>query len=245
MKTLPSVLAIALLAAAAQTLAQTDIQSILADSTRPQEDRDRDASRKPDLTLDFFGIGSGDHVADLFTGSGYWTRILVPLVGPSGKVYSGNNPFFGEYYDEALDALLSEPAFANVVRVDGRADALSLPADGSLDAVLIVLAYHDLFLTDEDRAAMNRAIFAALKPGGVLGIVDHEAGAGVGASVVESRHRIEKNVVVEEVRAAGFELAAEADFLRNPADDHAASVFDPSVQGKTDRFVLRFEKPRA
>jgi predicted methyltransferase len=90
---------------------------------------------------------------------------------------------------------------------------------------------------------MNRAIFAALKPGGVLGIIDHAAAPGAGASAAESLHRIEERVVIDEIEAAGFELAGEADFLRNPDDDHTASVFDPSVQGKTDRFVLRFEKP--
>lgn len=243
MKTLLRILIVTLAAVAVQSPAQTGMQSILDDPSRPQEDRDRDANRKPDLALEFFGIGSGDRVADLFTGSGYWTRLLVPLVGPNGKVYSGNNPFFAEYFGEAFDALLGEPAFADVVRVDGRADALPLPADDSLDAVLIVLAYHDLFLTDEDRNAMNRAIFAALKPGGTLGIIDHAASPGAGSSAVEPLHRIEKSVVVDEVRAVGFELAAEGDFLRNADDDHAASIFDPNVQGRTDRFVLRFEKP--
>jgi predicted methyltransferase len=108
----------------------------------------------------------------------------------------------------------------------------------------MVMAYHDIFLTDEDRGALNRKVFAALKPGGVYGIIDHEAGAGAGTSKIQSLHRIEKKVVVDEIQAAGFKLGAEADFLRNPADDHSAKIFDPSISGKTDRFVLRFEKPR-
>jgi predicted methyltransferase len=119
-----------------QGFAQTDLQTILAAPARPQEDRDRDAGRQPRRVLEFFGIGTGDRVADLLAGGGYWTRILVPLVGPQGRVYAGNNPFFGEFFGEAFDALLEEPAFANVVRVDGRVDRLALPADGSLDAVL-------------------------------------------------------------------------------------------------------------
>jgi predicted methyltransferase len=223
--------------------AQTSIAEILADPTRPQEDRDRDEGRQPERVLDFFDVGPGDHVADLFAGSGYWTRILVPLVGADGKVYAGNNPFYTEFFREPFDALLAESAFSSVVRVDGRADALPLPADASLDAVLIVNAYHDLWLTDEDRNAMNRAIFAALKPGGVLGIVDHDTAAGTGASAAESLHRIEKQVVIDNVRAAGFILADEGNFLRNPEDAHTAGVSDPAIQGKTDRFVLRFEKP--
>lgn len=224
--------------------AQSDLASILASPSRPQADRDRDASRHPEQVIEFFGIERGDHVADLLTGGGYWTRIFVPLVGPSGRVYAGNNPFFARFFSEAFNALMAEPAFANVVRIDGPVDEIALPTDGSLDAAIMVQAYHDIFLTNEDRAALNRKVFAALKPGGVYGIIDHEAGAGMGSTKIEALHRIEKKTVVDEIEAAGFKLVREADFLRNPADDHTAKIFDPSIMGKTDRFVLRFEKPR-
>ena len=100
-------------------MTQTSLQTILADPARPQADRDRDAGRQPQRVLEFFGVGPGDRVADMLAGGGYWTRILVPLVGPHGRVYAGNNPFFGEFFGEAFDALLEEPAFANVVRIDG------------------------------------------------------------------------------------------------------------------------------
>lgn len=223
--------------------AQTDIAAILASPDRPQAERDRDAGRKPQEVIEFFGIGPGDEVADLLTGGGYWARILVPLVGADGRVYAGNNPFFARFFTEPLDALLAEPAFANVVRIDGPVDELALPTDGSLDAVIMMNAYHDIYLTDEDRGALNRTVFAALRPGGVYGIVDHEAGAGVGTSAVQSLHRIEKQAVVDEVTAAGFALAAEGDFLRNPADDHTGNVNRSPMAGMTDRFVLRFEKP--
>jgi predicted methyltransferase len=244
MRTLITLSALIVAAWPALGQAQSDVQEILADPARPQQHREQDANRRPAEVLELFGIGSGDHVADLLAGGGYWTRILVPLVGPEGRVYAGNNPFFQEYYAEAFDALLEEPRFANVARIDGPVDALPLPADGSLDAVLIVLAYHDLFLTDEDRGALNRSVFAALKPGGVYGVIDHAAENGSGVSAIEPLHRIDEAVVVEEVRLAGFELDEEADFLRNPADPRTAMVFDPSVAGNTDRFVLRFVKPR-
>ena len=227
----------------AQARTQTEFEAILADSARPQDHRDRDEGRQPERVLRFFDIDPGDRVADLFAGSGYWTRILVPVVGAEGKVYAGNNPFFAQYFGEQFDSLLDEPAFAGVVRVDGRADALPLPADASLDAVLIVLAYHDLWLTDENRDAMNRAIFAALKPGGVYGIIDHAAAASAGTSAIESLHRIEKQVVIDEIRRAGFILADEGNFLANAEDDHSGVVFNSPIEGKTDRFVLRFEKP--
>lgn len=225
-------------------MAQSDLASILASQARPQADRDQDARRHSAEFIKFLGIKSGDHVADLLTGGGFWTRILVPLVGPSGKVYAGNNPFFARFYTDAFNALLAEPAFKGVVRIDGPVDKLALPSDGSLDAVIMVMAYHDIFLTDEDRGALNKKVFAALKPGGVYGIIDHEAGAGNGATKIKDLHRIEKKVVVDEIQAAGFKLGAEAGFLANPADDHSAKIFDPSISGKTDRFVLKFEKPR-
>ena len=245
MKTLlPLLVVLSGLVSSCQGTPQADLQKILASPARPQADRDQDASRQPAEVVRFFGIEQGDRVADLMTGGGYWTRILVPLVGAEGRVYAGNDPYFGEYFGEAFNALLAEPGFAAVVRIDGRVDEVALPADGSLDAVLMVMAYHDLFLTDEDRGALNRRVFAALKPGGVYGIVDHDAGAGVGATQVEALHRIEKRVVVDEIAAAGFRLAGDGDFLRNPADDHTAAIFAPAVAGKTDRFVLRFEKPR-
>jgi predicted methyltransferase len=245
MKTLISLLAVVLLAVSpAQSFAQTDLNAILASTTRPQAQRDDDGRRKPAEVIKFFGIKPGDKVADLLTGGGYWTRILVPLVGPKGKVYAGNNPFFARFYNDPFSAMLAEPAFKDVVRIDGAVDKIALPTDGSLDAVIMVMAYHDIFLTDEDRGALNKKVLAALKPGGVYGIIDHEAGAGAGATKIKDLHRIEKKVVVDEIKAAGFNLAGEANFLANPADDHSAKIFDKSISGKTDRFVLKFEKPR-
>ncbi len=223
--------------------AQPDIAAILADSSRPAADRERDAGRMPDAVLAFFDIGPGDKVADLLCGGGYYTRILAPLVGNDGEVYAGNNPFFNRFGEEALTALLAEPGFDNVTRIDGPVDELALPSDASMDAVIIVLAYHDLWLTDEDRDELNRRVFAALKPGGVYGIVDHHAAEGAGTDVIQSLHRIEESVIVDEITASGFALAASGDFLRNAGDDRSLRIFDPSIRGNTDRFVLRFEKP--
>ncbi len=224
-------------------VAQTDIAAILADTSRPAADRDRDAGRMPAEVLAFFDIGPGDKVADLLCGGGYYTRILVPVVGEEGEVYAGNNPFFQRFGEEALTALIAEPGFERVHRIDGPVDEVALPTDGSLDAVIIVLAYHDLWLTDEDRGELNRRVFAALKPGGVYGIVDHHAAEGAGTDVIQSLHRVEEPVITAEISAAGFSLAARADFLGNPDDDHSLRIFDPSIRGNTDRFVLRFEKP--
>lgn len=220
-----------------------DLQAILADPDRPAADRARDADRKPEQVLQFFGIAPGQKVADLLAGQGYYTRILVKVVGEEGEVYAGNNPFYLQFVEKAWEALLTTPAFQKVHRIDGPVDQVALPQDGSLDAVIIVLAYHDLFLTEEDRNKMNARIFAALKPGGVYGIIDHHAQEGSGTAAVQSLHRIDEAVVIKEVTAAGFTLAKKGEFLRHPEDDRSKSVFDPAIRGKTDRFVLRFEKP--
>ncbi len=225
-----------------QSLAQFGWEEILEDPARPAADRELDPGRAPVEVLSFLGIGPGDHVADLLAGGGYYTRILVPLVGEEGRVYSGNNPFYQGFFADAFDAMLAESDFVDVVRIDGPVHELDLPA-GSLDAVLMSQAYHDLVLGDEDRHEMNRRVFRALKPGGVYGIIDHSAEPGSGLSMVEPLHRIDKQTVIDEVTAAGFELAAESDALANPEDDRTAGIFDPSVSGQTDRFILRFEKP--
>ena len=225
------------------TYSQVSVEEALAAEERPEEDRARDAGRMPARVLEFFGIGAGDRVADVLASGGFYTRILVPVVGPDGAVYTGNNPFFEPFGGEALTALLGEPGFENAMRIDGPVDEIALPDDASLDAVIIVLAYHDLWLTDENRDELNRRVMAALKPGGVYGIIDHHAAEGAGTSVIESLHRIEESVIVDEVASAGFELAASGDFLSNADDDHSLMVFDPNIRGRTDRFVLRFEKP--
>ena len=225
-------------------LSQVSVEEALAAEARSDEDRARDAGRMPAQVLEFLGIGAGSRVADLLSGGGYYTRILAPVVGPEGAVYAGNNPFFDRFGAEALTALLSEPGFENVMRIDAPVDEIPLPDDASLDAVMIVLAYHDLWLTDEDRGELNRRVLAALRPGGVYGIIDHHAAEGAGTSVIESLHRIEESVIVEEITGAGFVLAATGNFLSNTEDDRSLIVFNPDIRGRTDRFVLRFEKPQ-
>jgi predicted methyltransferase len=226
------------------TPAAADLQAALADSSRPEADRARDAGRKPAQVLAFFDIGPGDKVADLLPGSGYYSRILVSAVGEEGTVYAGNNPFYLDFFKDKWNAVFQEPSFQKVQRIDGPLDNVALPQDGSLDAVIMALAYHDLFLIEEDRTKMNARILAALKPGGVYGIIDHHAKEGTGTEAVKSLHRIEEAVIVKEITDAGFTLAKKGDFLRNAEDDRTKIVFDPALRGKTDRFVLRFEKPK-
>ena len=235
-------LALTLASALAIPARAQDYKAILANPERPEDERKLDAGRKPEEVLKFFGVKPGDKVADIMAAGGYYTAILSQVVGDKGVVYSVNNAFIKGFVKDKLDVRLQNPMFANVKHIDGEVDKLALPTDGSLDFVLIHLNYHDLVLKNDNRAAMNKAIFAALKPGGVYGIVDHYAKDGSGSEFTESLHRIDKAVEVKEVTDAGFVLAKEGEMLRHPEDPRTEGVF--KHRGETDRFVLRFEKPK-
>jgi len=216
------------------------ILDALAAPDRPETDKARDAGRKPAEVLNFFGIQPGDRVVELMAGSGYYVDILSRVVGEKGKVYAQNNAFvLKRFAEKPLSKRLSNPVLANVVRHDKELDDPDLPS--GLDAVLIILFYHDTYWQGVDREKMNKAVFASLKPGAIFGVVDHHAEAGSGARDVETIHRMDMELLKKEILAAGFELAAESDVLRHPEDDRTVNVF--KMRGKTDRFVLKFRKP--
>jgi len=223
--------------------AEDAIARALSAPGRPADDRERDADRRPAEVLRFLGIAPDMEVADLMAGRGYYSEILARAVGPQGKVYVQNNAFVvHRFAGEALQARLGRPGLEAAVRWDRELESLGFEP-GSLDAALIVLFYHDTYWQGVDRAAMNRGIFAALKPGGVFGVIDHHAQPGSGARDVQTLHRVDAELVKQEVLAAGFELEAESELLRHPEDPRTASVFDAALRGKTDRFVYRFRKP--
>lgn len=229
------------------TARRARIEAAVAAADRPEADRALDAGRMPAAFLSFFGVGEGMRVAELFAGTGVTAELLARVVGPDGRVYAQNNRFVLERFaEEPWSARLERDAMAPVVRVDRELDD-PLPDEATeLDAVLFVLAYHDTVWMETDRAAMNRAIFEALRPGGVYGIVDHAAAEGRGVEDVRSLHRIERDVVVREVEAAGFVLDGEARFLEQPDDArdwNAAPSAAGERRGESDRFVLRFIKP--
>jgi predicted methyltransferase len=186
-------------------------------------------------------------VADLAAGGGYPPELLARAVGPAGVVYGQNSPFIIEKFAEKpWAARLAKPANKNVVKVTREFDDPLPPEAKDLDAVMLVLFYHDTFWMKTDQAKMNAAIFRALKPGGVYVIVDHSARPGAGTTEVQSLHRIEESVVRKEVAAAGFKLAAEAAFLRMPEDKgdwNTAPFAAADKRGTSDRFTLKFVKP--
>ena len=224
-----------------------EIQAIVDAADRSEADRALDKGRHPGELLALAGIKPGMKVAELGAGGGYTAELLARAVGPSGKVYGQNSKFILERFAEKpWSARLAKPVMSNVVRVDREFDSPLPPEVKDLDAVFLVLFYHDTFWMKTDRAAMNKAILAALKPGGVFLVVDHSGRPGTGSTEVQTLHRIEEKVVREEIEKAGFKLAAEGQFLRNPADtrdwnDAPSAAADK--RGTSDRFVLKFVKP--
>ena len=210
---------------------------------RSAEDRERDASRRPGEVLELAAIAPGMTVVDLMAGSGWYTEVLARAVGPGGRVVAQNSAISDERYGDGLRRRLESPGLANVQALVQELDALDLPA-ASLDAVFLVQFYHDTYWMGVDRAAMNLAVFEALRPGGVYLVIDHAAAPGSGSRDSETLHRIDEMQVRKEILAAGFALEQESDLLRNASDPRSTRVFEGSIRGRTDRFVLKFVRPR-
>ena len=222
------------------------LTAALADKARPEADVKRDEARKPTEMLAFAGVKPGQTVVDFMMGSGYFTRILSPAVGPKGKVYAYQSAEFVKFraaYGTEQQAAVAP--YQNVTALTAPVASAGLPE--GVDLVLTVQNYHDLHLKafpPGTADAVNKEIYKALKPGGVYLVADHAAAAGAPIEVADSLHRIDPAIVKKEVEAAGFKLAAEDDkLLGNPADPHTENVFR-SIRGHTDQFVMKFVKPK-
>jgi len=228
--------------AAAADKIPASITAAVADPGRPDADKARDADRKPAETLAFAGVKPGQSVVDFLPGGGYFTRIFSKVVGTKGHVVALSPPGTPEKYTAAAKAIAADAAFPNVT--ESEVNPSDLPA-GSIDLFWTSQNYHDLHnLQGVDVANIDKAIFAALKPGGTFIVLDHAAAAGSGFNDTKTLHRIDEKAVEKEVESAGFVLAKSSDLLRNPNDPHTAIVFDPSIKGKTDQFILKFKKPK-
>ena len=231
-------------------LARGAIVAAIADPSRPATDTVRDANRKPAETLAFAGVKPGDKIADYAAGAGYFTRLFADVAGPKGHVYA-SVPSALFQYPNIVKGIAEVQAFAvahpNVtVTFASALDAAAYPE--KLDVFWISQNYHDLhdnFMGPVDMAAFNRTVYSALKPGGIYIVLDHVAARGSPADVTDTLHRIEPSTVRREVEAAGFKFEGESTVLANPSDPHTAGVFDPSIQGRTDQFILKFRRPRA
>jgi predicted methyltransferase len=228
------------------------VTAALSDPGRTDADKAQDADRKPGEMVVFAGIKPGMKVVDLIPGGGYFTRIFAKVVGDKGFVYayvpSNLDEFIKKRYSvtEVTSALLSKPyaAYNNVAVLHAPVEKFVVPEQ--VDLVWTSRNYHDLhdkFFGPADLKAVNKAIFDSLKPGGIFLVLDHAAEPGSGLRDTDTLHRIDEAAVKQEVEAAGFKLVGESKLLRNPADDHKSKIFDASVKGKTDQFILKFRKP--
>jgi predicted methyltransferase len=211
--------------------------------SRPAEQRAADVNRKPAETLMLAEIGDGDRVVELAAFGHYWTNMLVEAVGSSGHVYMVDMPWTDRFGGEAARAF--DTAHANATYTQAHYNQMQLPTN--VDAVLMVQFYHDLKRNNAaesvDTADMNRKIFAALKPGGIYLVIDHNAEAGSGWRDASTLHRIDPAAIKSEVTAAGFELATDSTLLANAADDRKQSMRAEGLRGRTDQAVLVFRKP--
>lgn len=226
--------------APAVTAASPHIAAAVADGRRPEADVARDALRHPAEIMAFAGVQPGWRIADVGPGGGYYSRLFAVAAGDGGRVFAVDRPGTAER-PRPMAAIA--PSYANITHLtDGYAGwTIAEP----LDAIFISQIYHDFYLPqlDIDVPALNQRMFAALKPGGALVVIDHAAADGSDISVTNTLHRIDRAQVVRDLEAAGFVLEAETQALRNPEDDRSLRVFEGEIRGHTDQFALRFRKP--
>lgn len=221
-----------------------DYADVLADASRPADDRARDAARHTAETLAFAGVRPGQKVADMIIGGGYFTRVFSAAVGPRGRVTAWQPEEFIAFQASYGESLTAVDALANVDGIRSPIAAPEFPA--GLDLVFTAQNYHDLHLSiapADTASRVNAAVFRALKPGGLYVVIDHHAAAGSPLTASNTVHRIDIEAVKREVLAAGFVLDGESDILSNAADPLSANVFDGSIRGRTSQFMLRFRKP--
>ena len=220
------------------------INLAINDKIRRLSEKARDVDRKPGEVLKFSLIKPGDHVLEITPGEGYYTALLSRVVAAHGKVFAVDSKRLLEFMPRIRHFFTSyrqrDPR-ANVEYSIQNLDEMVVADE--LDQIWMVLYYHDTIWTGENRKAMNDIFFQSLKPGGVLLVIDHHAKPGADDSVTRSLHRVDAEIVMTEIRAAGFLFDAESDVLSHPEDTRTGSVFDSKIRGKTDRFVWRFKKP--
>ena len=221
----------------------------LKNPQRRPADRTQDDRRKAAAVLEFFGIQPGMAVLDLYSGGGYYAELLSYLVGPAGRVVAHNNTPYLSFAGTEVAERYREGRLPNVEQLIAENNELELPVQ-RFDAVIMIKAYHDVYFVDDeigwariDRPEFLREVFDAMKPGAVLGIVDHAAAPGAAPESGGTLHRIDPEVIKSDMKAAGFVLEAQSNILRNPQDDYSTRVFDESVRDRTDRVVMRFRKP--
>ena len=234
-------------ASPATTTLPAAITAAAADPARGADAATTDTRRHGPEILAFAGVKPGDKVIDLIPGGAYWTKLFAKTVGANGHVYGiWPTPYANEARSDviAYQKLAGSADFPNVSMNVEPATEIMVPEKA--DLVFTSQNYHDYpdkFMGHVDPAVLNKAVFDALKPGGIWLIVDHAAPAGSGMADTDTLHRIDPAIVKQQVTAAGFEFVGSSDLLANPADDHMKKVFDPAIRGHTDQFIYKFRKP--
>ncbi|MFC4256950.1 methyltransferase [Altererythrobacter xixiisoli] len=233
---------------AAEAVAKTNegaYRAAIADIARTDAERTSDATRKPVELLAFAEVMRGEKVGDYIMGGGYVTKLLAATVGAEGRVYAFQPDEFIAYRSEyATEQDAAVEPFRNVTALRGPIGAPPFPEP--LDTIITVMNFHDLYLkpmSADTGSKASAALFAALKPGGTLVVVDHAAASGSGTSAADTLHRIDKQAVIDALTAAGFTLEQDSTMYARSDDPHTANVFDSAIRGKTDQFSLRFRKP--
>jgi predicted methyltransferase len=234
----------------AQSIASATIPPYVAQAIAAKDRHDQaqvDQRRHPAELLAISGVKPGQTVAELIPGSGYFTRLFSKIVGPTGHVFA----IWPEEYDKVsqpdsdnLRTLAKTRGYGNITVLVEPAKAFSTPVP--VDLVFTSQNYHDYpdkFMGSLDPMVLNKAVFRYLKRGGLYVVIDHVAADGSGMRDTDTLHRIDINTVRKQVMSAGFDYYGSTAVLRNPDDDHTRKVFDPSIRGHTDQFVLVFRKP--
>ncbi len=233
-----------------------EIDAAVANLARLEADRERDEGRKPADVLCFFGVEVGEHVLDLFSGGGYYTEIVAGVVGDDGAITAHNNNAYLGFAKDQLAERFKDDRLPNVEQLVAEASDLTLEP-GHFDTILMVLTFHDFYYVSEDDSwpaidapQILKVLYDGLKPGGIVGLVDHVGNAMTPRGTIDeirttvnAVHRIDPAIIKADMAAAGFELEAESDLLRNPEDDLDKPMWAEGIRGKTDRVVYRFRKP--
>jgi predicted methyltransferase len=225
------------------------VEAAISDPRRPRDQVNFDATRRPAISVLFSDAKAGDRIADVMSGNGYFTRILSYVVGPAGHVYAyiptEQIAHCSPQEIAGTQAIARDSSYRNVTLLTGSLNDFRLPR--GLDLIWMSQSYHDLhdsFLGPANVAMLNKAIFEALKPGGIFLVIDHVAESGSGLRDTETLHRIDPVSMKNEIEAAGLVLESQSDALRNTADDHTLAIFNPNIRGRTDQVLFRFRRPK-
>ncbi len=220
----------------------------MAHAGRPAADLKRDVTDKPAAVLRFAGIRPGMRVLDFLAGDGYYSELLDYVVGPNGHVLMLNNKAW-DAFAPGWSKRLANDRLPNVEHRTAEFAELGLKPD-SFDAIVLVKVYHDLYWVSPqdgwpkvDVGNVLDQLQRALKPGGVLLVVDHSAKPGTGSADAGTLHRIDEPYARKDFEAHGFRFVRASDALRDPADRRDTVSYKPPALGHTDRFMLLFRKP--